>query len=841
MIASLAILAALCPLFHGQTEEEAVAKYDLVIGVPYHNTPTGGRHLKGVQQAVDHHELKTRLDIHIQPIPYLDDPGGVEAVRTEISREEGLRCDLLLGPTDSGVFVPVYEQQTELGTRNIPIISSLVTADVKNSPDGWLFRTNVGIARRSSAVFDFLNKRWVNSIAVLYADSEFGRGSEEAFRSELLGIQRDSYISLPFQAYSIRADIRKVLNDRPAAVGVFGTREDILRVYRELGDMNESGTPYEPILFTNIDVRSLRDEIDNFYFVSVLTPDSPLLHVLETEAEDDEPWDDVRALSYDTTCVVLDEIASMSFERGETFDKTVFRQRLSNSLGGALQRAGPATGMRFAGMENNGAVHVYRIDGKDVVPILPETFTWTQKVQHKLSMLAARFGLWPFGVIAAILLTVLATSVHDIYRWYGGGMTKLILTTPRSSLNFLALVVLQGSVAVFLFAWLSETGRMRYDSVVNGLLVGLAPSPLLRMNFARFGQTNIGLGDQYDRLLQVLTRRLLTAKYHDPETNVLIVAYYNSLGFLWKEVNAIYARAGNQEEAQRMRADLEQQVNAETAHIGKRKLLARMLVELRSWDELKRLGCVPEDMPENPRENPEKVISDGVRYCLGNDERTARLEAITKRNIRNSGDMVRKHYQAKVDDAKTKAGLDVRDELYINFQFLFMRFGYDRRKLELEQLLPPSKSGLIEDTVKACLENSQIESQVQKIVEQHTSRNSSAKKQLATLLKGERKARGKQRARIYAAVKFLVDHLSYDRDRLIKEGLLNSAPKRSENSSVPKPKSSGGESAELAKDVPRATATTDAASTAGDVKRDSDAKNQTVPGDPAGRGKANKG
>ena len=473
--------------------------------------------------------------------------------------------------------------------------------------------------------------------------------------------------------------MRQILDHRPEAVGIFGEREILVPVHRELRRMNEREIPYRPILFTTLDIRSVAKDLDDFYFVSVIAPaenDGP------GAALADDGYDDVRGLSYDTTELVLDVIQAVQDESpGLDFDKKTFRDQIVNALGGAVENPLPKTGMTFTSMANSGELHVYRVDDSAIVSMPVRDVGLGEKVDFKAGMMANRFSLWPVFAGLTVFLTVFVTSAHDVYRWYGAGFQKLIRGRRLLSIHFLALVGLQGSVAILLFAFLAETGRIRYDSVLNALVVAMAPSPLLRANFAKIGGTSIGFTDIYDRLLKFLIKKLLLGKYKDPRTNILVVAYYNSRQFLRRTLIEVYQNLPNHDEATRLRADMEAELEKCETVIDKRKALARRLVELRSWEELYNLNCVPESMREDPS-NPEKDINDCVRHCLRHSLLESKLQACVDSHLDLESEDVKTHYKTRIDEAH-----NARDRNFVNVQFLMMRFDYDRDRLIQEGFL----------------------------------------------------------------------------------------------------------------------------------------------------------
>ena len=138
-------------------------------------------------------------------------------------------ADIIIGPTESDVFVMGIENRKELEKDEVPVISSLIISDVPYKVGGWFFRTNVDVRRRVEAIHDYMNKYWIRSIAILYANTAWGRRAQEAFSEELSLDQKNYYMPLMYNPppASAREQIRQILNVRPDAVGIFGEREDL--------------------------------------------------------------------------------------------------------------------------------------------------------------------------------------------------------------------------------------------------------------------------------------------------------------------------------------------------------------------------------------------------------------------------------------------------------------------------------------------------------------------------------------------------------------------------------------------------------------------------------------
>ena len=128
---------------------------------------------------------------------YTDYDAGLDTLQNSLRSGH---VDVLLGPTESDLFIRAIEEEPTLSEKAIPIVSPLVTAGADKKSE-WLFRTNVSVSERAQVMFDFLRKYWIRSIAVLYANTAFGRQAEENFRGEYERVFKhtDSYMAVSYQ------------------------------------------------------------------------------------------------------------------------------------------------------------------------------------------------------------------------------------------------------------------------------------------------------------------------------------------------------------------------------------------------------------------------------------------------------------------------------------------------------------------------------------------------------------------------------------------------------------------------------------------------------------------
>ena len=108
-------------------------------------------------------------------------------------------------------------------------------------------------------------------------------------------------------------------------------------------------------------------------------------------------------------------------------------------------------------------------------------------------------------------------------------------------------------------------------------------------------------------------------------------------------------------------------------------------MELRPWNELAKLGCVP-PRTLDASENIEHTIHDAVRYCMTSGQ-SKDVRALVEKRLERSRDKARTHYKAKIEEADG----DARAELYVDIQFLVLKFGFMHADFEKRGWVTPSE------------------------------------------------------------------------------------------------------------------------------------------------------
>lgn len=686
------------------------------LGIHYINSPSGKRFRDGIKEAITNYSKEFSRQGMFEPLdfPYVNEKEGLKSLVSlmeidETRENKGRKVDIILGPTDSGVFVRALEQRKILGRAKIPVISSQVAAKVPYQKGGWFFRTNINVERRAQVIHDYLNKYWIRSIAVLYDNNEFGRRAEEAFQNELRGTQRENYLPLPYESsYDAREQIRQILQLRPEAVGIFGDRSDFTHLYSLMKSLNFASSPYLPLTFSIIDTRVLQDSLDDedvIHFVSV------------TDVTIDTDFDDVRALAYDTTMLVLSELDALT--QSETFNyqsdawREFFRNRFEAILSGTITvrkingKSSSKTRLSFNDYENATRPKVFELRKKEIEAIdLRETVTLPEKFGHKVDLTVNRFGSSAIFNFGLIIFVVLWMSIRDIKRWFSGSFLRLF--NPFFLLLFLTNIV----IALGVYLYLGETGSIRYDSVLTALILSLTPSTVLRLTlFETPTGKSIGLAKHYENYLQWIHARLTISSYQKQTPYINVLAYHNSVYAMKSLVKEIYLNDPNREQRIRMQAKLETVLKEADTWIGRRKALARFLFQTVGWERLVKYNFVPKKFagykPGSKKilEDPENVVLEAARICAKDPLKKILIEE--KINVELKELAPERRQELEEDAEKAKNEMKTATALMRKrITFLFLLDGYDP-DFDKKICCTGEYKAILDDSVKYCINHQQ--------------------------------------------------------------------------------------------------------------------------------------
>ena len=658
------------------------------LGIFYKNTLTGKRHLAGVNQALkDWKAVDGRTAdkvVEVLELSYDNESDGVEKLITAGQRRG---VEIILGPTESGVYVRAQRRSADPKNPTV-VISSLVTTQIGQDHDSWFFRTNVDVSRRAQAIYDVMSKRRISSTAILYQDAEFGRAAETAFRQEFeKAWPIANYLPLPFSdSQEARDSVRQVLQRRPEAVGIFGERHHILDIYHSLLAQNAMGVPYEPLLFSLIDVRVIAQRLDlqDFYFVSVV--ESTGREKVSAFSNQDF-WDDINALSYDTTCFVLDALAGFPF-RGQGLDVDSFRKRFATLVEGGTGHRGERTGMHFAGFVNKDIPEVFHLSQQEIIQ-LPHTeaLTFFQQIGFKAELLWRRFGYQPIMIAVVLFFTSFAIIFSDVHRWYGGKRSVVL-----GNASFLVFATGMGLFVVAVYGFLAETGRIAYDSLIAGVLIALAPAAILKSTwFETSAGTAVGLRSFYNSALLWFNDKMMAEFYWDKAKYLNVLSFFNPLPHLEERLNGMYNSARNHERREALKERFRAELGQADSHEEKKFVCAKRLLRRWKWEELLALGCVPSGYEAASEvQDPIIFIKRSARYCGTEGISSGELDRQIQDLLKGAADETKKSYETKLHAVPQEPG-----KRYTQIRFLVETLCYGEEKLRELGFLPRRRLGEI--------------------------------------------------------------------------------------------------------------------------------------------------
>ncbi len=708
------------------------------LGVLYINSPTGKRFRQGIKEAIADFSKKGLFETI--DFPYDNETEGVNILVSLMKidnskKEPSKKVDIILGPTESGVFVRAIEQREELELSEIPVISSQVAAKVSHQVGGWFFRTNINVERRAHVIYDFLNKYWVRSIAILYEEKEFERRAEEAFGKELRGKQKDLYLPLSYSSTDkARSQIRRILVQRPEAVGFFGNRADIARLSRLLKNLNAGSTRYSPLTFTIIDTRVIQDTLE---------PDSSVYFVSVTDITKNKDFDDVEALSYDTTALILGELDALartgSFNYKDRSWRRTFRNRFEAILNGSIGfredegKIQSKTGISFKNYENITTPKVFKLSRETISPVeLEKTVTFFGKISNKVKLIWDRFGFWPIINLVIIFFVIMFMSIKDIKRWWWGRSGTLFCRG-----HFWLLLLVNIAIAYTAYFYLGETGNLRYDSVLMALILSLTPSTLLHGTlFETSTGKAIGLARYYDNFLQWVYDRMAIKNYRKNKSYINVIAYHNSLYGMKSILYDIYQNTPDEQnkgQRRRMQTMVEEVLKEADSWLGRRKALARIVLQKLKWEGCGEHNLVPDDFEKyDPKDcktkecqkelkenDPEKIALEAARFCGKKDLIKILIDEKIKAVLNDHSPERRleleNDYRKDLSKMRTSTAI-MRKKI----TFLFLLKGYDKEFSKNIKYSEGSKSEIIaKDVFQNCKKHgleSLVKEEIEKLI-----------------------------------------------------------------------------------------------------------------------------
>ena len=651
------------------------------VGVVYLVGDTGNRILSGVNRAVKQYSNgNEKFQVEVEKYPYLDENAGIESIFSIFDDES---IHLVLGPSDSGVFVEVAKRAEYKEKASIPIVSSLVTAQDGNKEGDWRFRTNVDVEARARAASDFLSHASYKAIAVLYRDNEFGKRASEAFKNQLIQPEAD-YLALPYaDEVQLREQVRKVLEQRPGAVGVFGRRHDLKIVRREFEALNSGWFEYRPLIFSINDTRALK--LPDTYFVSLVGPNEK-----PTAEETAEVWDEVRGLAYDTTLLVLNVAEQIHLNPGNKDWAPSFRKRLFSRMLGPPQTDDIfKTGMEFSDGKNLAPPIVLRqtADAGEIIAKAGHPLNKLWKLGDWIEIRERRYGIAIWFNIVSVAGIALWLTMADIRRRQSIRSRVLYFCRPVIALAFFNVM----SAVATLIA-VAELNIIRWDNVLAALGVAVGHRALLTTTIFETAQGRaLGFGRLYERTLASINERIMMSLYEKQSAAINYVTYTNSLPNLRDLLINIYGYAHDGSDSRALIEALDADIARAKGALKKQEVCARRLLQTMSWKQLQDNRIIPEYIKQDELVDPNTILRVSVKFILRGDSAVkARVNNLIRETLGElkedsfeSSQLAEKELKEALDKAQTERG-----RFYCRLRWLFTQWGFNLQMILQQGLLP---------------------------------------------------------------------------------------------------------------------------------------------------------
>jgi hypothetical protein len=652
----------------------------LRIGVVYHVGDTGNRILSGVNRAVNvYSNGNEKFKVEVEQYPYLDENSGIDSI---LSIFDDKSIHLVLGPSDSGVFVDLAERAEYKEKASTPVVSSLVTTQDGNKEGDWRFRTNIDVEARARAVSDFLSHAGYQAVAVLYRSNEFGKRASEAFKNQLIQPEQD-YLALPYEdEVQLRDQVRKVLEQRPGAVGVFGKRHDLKTIRREFEALNSGWFEYRPLLFSINDTRALK--LSDTYFVSLVGPNNK-----SKENESAEVWDEVRGLAYDTTLLVLRVAEQIPSNPGDKSWAVSFRKRLfTRMLGPPQSDVMFKTGMEFSDGKNLTPPLVLRLtaDAGEQIAVAGHTPEKLWKLGDWIEIRERRYGIAIWVNLVMVAGIALWLTMADIRRRQSIRSSALYFCRPVIALAFFNVITAVATLVI-----VAEMEIIRWNNVLAALGVAVGHRAMLTTTIFETAQGRaLGFGRLYERTLASINERIMMSMYEKQSAAINYVTYTNSLPNLRDLLINIYGFAHDGSDSRVLIEALDADIARAKGALKQQEVCARRLLQVMSWKQLQENRIIPEYINQDELIDPNTILRDAVQHILkggsaGKIKIIGLIEAalgdLEKDSVKSMG-QAEKELNEALDKAQTERG-----RLYYRLRWLFTQWGFSLRRIIDEGLL----------------------------------------------------------------------------------------------------------------------------------------------------------
>jgi hypothetical protein len=635
--------------------------------------------IKGIKDSKEENEWNSKITI-LPPYEY-DPNDGFQVFTNIVECDE---ADIIIGPSESGLFSNLY-YFLDLEQNPIPIISPIVTTQIGNEADNWFFRTNVDAKERAEAMYDFLSTKDIDNFAMLYSDELFGEVAQNAFREVLSEPQQENFNSFRFNdPGDAREWLIKVKQDRPEALGIIGSRSEVKQIHALFNRLKSGWNDYNPFIFTLVDIRTLN--IQDIYFLTVGLADKEQKH-----QEQQQDLGELSLLAYDTTSLIL-EIADGMLGDGMLPTRNnwavQFRKRLIGKMSGAPSSTPRKSGMDLINRKNDAHPKVMLVtavnDGKPVVEKAPklEMHSAKRAALNWLEIRERRYGIAPIVNMFLVALIVAVLTLVDLRK------THRVKGRDFFRFQFVLLVSFNVAVALIVFIFAAENDLTNWSSLIGAILVGFGYSAILKTTlFETQAGVSIGFKRYYDGLVVWIYDNIRRKQFEKVGPLVNYIIFANSRHNLKTTLIESYGFAGGTQRQEDLESNLQQALDKETTTIGKRKVLAKELLDEVSWAKLQDRRIVPRSAKKSNIKDPTPIIDQSVEYCYANDVHTLdELAKCVKDSLDNGrGSVLKDEFQEEIERSTTP-----RSKMATCIRWLILLDGFSLNSMIKNGLLPAS-------------------------------------------------------------------------------------------------------------------------------------------------------
>ena len=354
--------------------------------------------------------------------------------------------------------------------------------------------------------------------------------------------------------------------------------------------------------------------------------------------------------------------------------------------------------MAFLGRENTAepTIRWYKgiIDEKDVFTDVatPQTGwrSWLTWWKDRIDVRQRRFGIIPLINIAMVVAIVGILTFLDVNKSFTGRARRYLWRW-----TFLRLSLFNVFVAVAVLFVMAEWGNVRWDNTLVALSVAFGYTMLLKTTiFETSSGQAFGLAKFYEKILKNINRRLMVMRYELEAPRVYFLSYTNSRNWLREVLVRVYRESEDHDRANRLITNIDQDVKTINGEVEKRRVYARILLDLMTWPQLVRAHLLPFNIKEHELYDPTTLLRAAAHYSSQvRPENIHKIHAmVTKRLTQIREQNTSKVYKAIKDelDERIAKSTTERGRTYVHLDWLVIQQFISLDQLQQKGFVDPA-------------------------------------------------------------------------------------------------------------------------------------------------------